>query len=115
MKKYWNVLQYIFYAGLILGVIGLIMDFFIMPAYVRHGQVVMLPDTQGMVMEDAATLLENRGFIPIEKEPKITTAFEPGRVYEQNPPPFSKVKRGRRVYLTPTLEERLLVVPDIVV
>ena len=92
----------------------MIMDFFVMPAYVRHGQVVTLPDTQGMVIEDAFKLLESRGFIPIEKEPKITTVFDPGRVYEQNPSPFSKVKRGRRVYLTPTLEERLLVVPDII-
>ena len=114
MKKYWNLLQYIFYTGLILGVIGIIMDFFVMPAYVRHGQVVILPDTQGMVMEDAAKLLESRGFIPIEKEPKITAAFEPGRVYEQNPRPFSRVKKGRRVYLTPTLEEQLLIVPDII-
>ena len=90
------------------------MDFIVMPIYVRYGQVIILPDTQGMEIGEAAKLLENRGFKVIEKEPKFTTALEPGRVYEQTPVPLSKVKTGRRVYLTPSLEERLLTVPDII-
>lgn len=90
------------------------MDFIVMPIYVRYGQVKILPDTQGMEIGEAAKLLENRGFKVIEKEPKFTTTLEPGRVYEQTPVPLSKVKTGRRVYLTPSLEERLLTVPDII-
>lgn len=90
------------------------MDFIVMPIYVRSGQEIILPDTQGMLVEEAARLLESRGFNVVEKDPKFTTALEPGRVYEQTPAPLSKVKRGRRVYLTPSLEERLLTVPDII-
>ena len=90
------------------------MDFIVMPIYVRYGQEIILPDTEGMVIEDAAKLLESRGFKVIEKDPKFTTAFNPGRVYEQTPAPLSKVKKGRRVYLTPSLEELLLTVPDII-
>lgn len=90
------------------------MDFIVMPIYVRYGQEIILPDTHGMDIGEATKLLEHRGFKVIEKEPKFTTALEPGRVYEQTPAPLSKVKTGRRVYLTPSLEERLLIVPDIV-
>jgi len=114
LKKYWNLIQYALYVGLILGVTGVLMDYVIMPLYVREGQVVTLPDTQGMLLEDAMSLLKDKGFNPVEKDPKLTTAFEPGRVYEQNPAPFSNVKRGRRVYLTPSLEEKFITVPDII-
>lgn len=114
MKKYWNLIQYALYVGLILGVTALLMDFIIMPLYVREGQVVTLPDTQGMLLEDAFSLLKDKGFNPVEKDPKLTTLYEPGRVYEQNPTPFSKVKKGRRVYLTPSLEEKFIIVPDII-
>jgi len=114
LKKYWNVIQYTLYVGVILSVFGLLMDFIIMPLYVRHGQIVTLPDTQGMPLEEAITLLKDRDFNPVEREPKLTSAFEPGLVYEQNPAPFSKVKKGRRVYLTPSLEERFITVPDII-
>ena len=114
MKKYWNLIQYALYVGVILGVTGLVMDFIIMPLYVRQGQVVTLPDTKGMMLEDAITLLKDKGFNPVEKEPKLTTTFEPGHIYEQNPAPFSKVKKGRRVYLTPSLEESFIAVPDII-
>jgi len=70
------------------------MDFIVMPIYVRYGQEIILPDTQGMDIGEATRLLEHRGFKVIEKEPKITTALEPGRVYEQTPAPLSKVKTG---------------------
>ena len=90
------------------------MDFIVMPFYVRYGQEITLPDTKGMEVGEAAKLLENRGFKVITKDPKFTTALEPGHVYEQTPAPLSKVKSGRRVYLTPSLEERLLTVPDII-
>ena len=114
MKKYWNLIQYLFYIGLILTVVGAIMDFIVMPIYIRYGQEITLPDTQGMEVEEAAKLLKNRGFKVITKDPKFTTALDPGHVYEQTPVPLSKVKIGRRVYLTPSLEERLLTVPDII-
>ncbi|MCH8928957.1 MAG: PASTA domain-containing protein [Candidatus Marinimicrobia bacterium] len=114
MKKYWNLIQYALYVGLILGVTGFLMDFIIMPLYVREGQVVTLPDTQGMLIEEAISLLKDKGFNPVEKAPKLTTTFEAGRVYEQNPAPLSRVKKGRRVYLTPSLEERYIAVPDII-
>ena len=114
MKKYWSLIQYLFYVGLILTVVGLIMDFIVMPIYVRSGEAVILPDTEGMLLGEAITLLENRGFKVIEKGPKFTTSIEPDRVYEQTPAPHSEVKKGRRVYLTPSLEERLLIVPDII-
>ena len=77
MKKYWNLIQYIFYIGLILTVVGLIMDFILMPIYVRYGQAIILPDTQGMEIEEATKLLENRGFRVITKEPKFATTLEP--------------------------------------
>jgi len=90
------------------------MDFIVMPIYVRYGQEIILPDTHGMEIGEATKLLENRGFRVIEKDPKITVSLEPGRVYEQMPAALSKVKRGRRVYLTPSLEELLLTVPNII-
>jgi len=114
LKKYWNLIQYALYVGVILSVTGLLMDFIIMPLYVRQDQVVTLPDTQGMMLEDAITLLKDKGFNPIEKEPKLTATIESGHVYEQTPAPFSKVKKGRRVYLTPSLEESFITVPDII-
>ena len=114
MKKYWNLIQYLFYIGLILTVVGVIMDFIVMPFYVRYGQEIILPDTQGMEIEEAGKFLEERGFKVIEKEPKFTTAIKPVRVYEQSPAPLSKVKKGRRDYLTRSLEERLHTVPDII-
>ena len=113
MGRSWNTAQYLIMIGVILSVIGFIFDRLLMPVYVRQGDSLIMPDTQEMTVEEAEALLTSKGFKVIFADPKFTVAFPPGVVYEQIPFPGTRVKSGRRVYLTPTAEEQLVAVPSL--
>ncbi|MFQ6618088.1 MAG: PASTA domain-containing protein [Fidelibacterota bacterium] len=94
--------------------IGLTFDKIIMPLYTHHGQVLDLPDVTELKFEEARYILESKGFRAMKGDEKYSSYYPPGVVIDQNPPPYSTVKRGRRVYLTVSIEEELIPVPNLI-
>jgi beta-lactam-binding protein with PASTA domain len=95
-----------FWAGLgalvvLVGLIYIVFNRGLMPAYTRHGVSVTVPAVADQPFEEAKQVLERNG---LQVEKQRTQRFAPGvprgEVVDQNPPPGAPVKPGRRVYLT---------------
>lgn len=73
--------------------------FFSLGYYTRHGSGVPVPKLKGLSVEKAIALLNEQGF-----EYKIDSVYvldkPPGAVVEQDPDPGTNVKENRTIYLT---------------
>ena len=101
---------------LILIVVYMLFDMIIMPAYTRHGKEITVPDLTSMFYEDARHRLSQLGLEIVEEEKKFDTSnqFPIGVVMSQNPPPFAKVKKGRRIYVIVSKGEPTLEMPQLI-
>src|SRR5690554_394899 len=104
MNKFFQYIRSdIFRKNLIIAIISfivfLIVVFFLLRSYTRHGQLVAVPTIKGMVINDAIRALNNQGF-----EYQVDSVYQadkqPGLVIDQNPIEGSKVKENRTIYLT---------------
>ena len=80
-------------------VVYLLFNYFLMPAYTRHGVSISVPDVLDYSYEDAANAVVAQGLRPEEvqlRKPDLPRNV----VIDQNPSPNSRVKPGRRIYLT---------------
>lgn len=93
--------------------IVMLFDKVIMPWYVRLGEEYELPDVVSMKVDEAKKLLEEKGFGAVIADSVYDENFEPGTVVEQNPAAFSKVKKGRHVYLTISIGEKPITMPNL--
>lgn len=98
---------------IILIIIILIMDNFVMPAYVRLGQEVELPDIVELKVDEAKKKLEEHGFHGVVADSVFDTQYIKGTVVEQLPPAYSTVKKGRHVYLTVSIGEKPIIMPNL--
>lgn len=96
------------------GLLTILMDRVVMPLYVRHGQVLFLPNVVGMTYPEAVRTLRESGFKVIKAHVTHTHEYPPNQVFEMYPKAYSRVKKGRIVQLTVTEEERMVTVPDMV-
>lgn len=85
----------------LLGLIYIVFNRGLMPAYTRHGVSVTVPEVANQSFEQASQALQ-RHQLQVEKQ--RAQRFNPnvprGEVVDQNPPPGAHVKPGRRIYLT---------------
>lgn len=92
-----------FRRNLIIAIISVIafvlLIFFSLRYYTRHGEGVPVPKLQGLTIEEAVELLEANGL-----EYEVDSVYEmdkpPGMVVEQDPDPNTNVKLNRTIYLT---------------
>jgi beta-lactam-binding protein with PASTA domain len=103
------LLYFLIFLGLVL-----FFDFIIMPFYTKHDQEYELPDVTDKAVTEAMDILENEGFHPLIKDSVYDEKFSPGAVIQQNPLPFSRVKKGRRVYLIVSIGEKPRFVPRLI-
>jgi beta-lactam-binding protein with PASTA domain len=98
---------------IIVALVVALFNFLLMPAYTRHGMSVTVPDVLDESYDSAASVLEERGLRPeqiVLRKPNL----ERNVVIDQNPSPNSRVKPGRRVYLTVNSGDTTTVlVPDV--
>jgi len=94
-------------------IVVLIMDKLIMPMYVRLGQEVELPDVVELSAKNAENKLETHGFHGVITDSVFDAHYEVGMVVEQMPPAFSMVKKGRHVYLTVSIGEKPIIMPNL--
>ncbi|HID38420.1 MAG TPA: PASTA domain-containing protein [Calditrichaeota bacterium] len=90
-----------------------LMDKVIMPMYVHLGDELEMPDVTEMTVEDATNFLEQQGFSVIVADSIYDANYPKGTVVEQNPYPFSRVKRGRHVYLVVSIGKKPIIMPNL--
>lgn len=103
-------------AGLLL--IGLtayfVVDAVLMPSYTRHGVSVEVPDVEDQPFLKAKKRVEKLDLQVKRQVGRFNPNVPRETVVDQNPPPNSKVKPGRRVYLTVNAGEAPMVsIPDL--
>ena len=86
----------------------------IMPIYTRHGQEIEVPDVVGLSFTEAYTILSDHNFKIIKDRDTFDSQYPPGYVVSQNPLPHSKVKKWRRIYLTVSKGERIVLMPKLI-
>lgn len=107
-------IRYLFIVCIVTGMFFLLFDKIVMPLYVSHSQSRYLPNVVGLPFEEARNRLEVEGFSVLKGDMKYTDQFLPGTVIDQYPKSFMRVKPGRRVRLTLSEREKMVMVPDVV-
>lgn len=72
----------------------------ILDSYTLHGENYILPDYSGFIFQDIQSLSTEGEFEYIVVDSIFDPNKEKGSIVLQDPPPFSKVKKGRKIYLT---------------
>ena len=85
----------------------------LLPWYVNTGEPIEVPSVIGMKFEEAEKLINSLGLEARKGDVRMDKEHPAGSVVIQNPSEGSKVKRGRRVYLTVSGGELLVLVPNI--
>jgi len=79
--------------------IVVMITFFSLNLYTRHGEGIPVPQLKGLQIEKAMEVLKEQGF-----DYKIDSVYvldqQPGAVVEQDPDPGTNVKENRTIYLT---------------
>lgn len=118
LKEYWHWFSnsWLYRPTILLGIIivfGLILDQMIMPRYIKLGDEIEMPDVLEMQVGEAERMLSDQGFNVMVKDSLFDANHEVGTVIEQNPYPYSTVKDGRRVYLTISIGEKPIIMPNL--
>jgi serine/threonine-protein kinase len=95
-------------------VFALIMNFVVMPSYVRHNTLVKVPNVVGLTYEEAKNKLDDAGLEGLEGDIRYDPSKPIGTVLDQNPPGEQIVKDGRRIYLIISGGEQLYDVPNLI-
>ncbi|KXK49694.1 MAG: protein kinase [Chlorobi bacterium OLB5] len=108
-----------FWQKLLVGIGGmfvavLLMNFVVMPWYVRHDTLVKVPSVVGLNFEDAKKQLDDAGLEGLQGDIRYDPSKPIGTVIEQNPMAEVTVKDGRRIYLVISGGEQLYDVPNLV-
>ncbi len=109
--KFWQKLLIVF-GGLI--VASMLMNFVVMPWYVRHDTLVKVPSVTGLTFEEAKRQLDEAGLEGLQGDIRYDPTKPIGTVVDQNPPADQTVKDGRRIYLIISGGEQLYDVPNLV-
>lgn len=100
---------------LLLFILIVLMEYVVMPIYTQRGQEMELPDVTERSFENAKAFLESAGFAVIQEPVRKHNANYPeGTVLFQKPEPYSRVKKGRRIYLTLSAGELKVEVPRVI-
>ncbi len=111
MKK---IFKHAIAISIIIGILIILLEFIIMPFYVRHGKSKELVDVTLMDIKSAKIMIKTSGFKGIVTDTIYTSEVEPNIVLDQHPEPGTIVKKGRTVRLKISQTEKLVLVPNII-
>lgn len=114
MEKHRSKLMGILATIFVLIFLFFVIDHIVMPIYTHHGEEEELPDITEKPYAEAKRILEERGFTIIKEAEKYDATYPESTVVSQNPVPFARVKKGRRIYVTLSAGERLIQVPRVI-
>lgn len=109
--KFWQKLLILF-GGFF--VVILLMNFIVMPWYVRHDTLVKVPSVTGLSFEEAKQKLDEAGLEGAQGDIRYDPSKPIGTVLDQIPPADQVVKDGRRIYLIISGGEQLYDVPNLI-
>ncbi|MGE5315258.1 MAG: PASTA domain-containing protein [Acidobacteriota bacterium] len=101
----------LYIAAAIFAVLLTLFDSVLMPWYVNKNTVT-IPSVVGMNEAEAMALLKKLNLEPLRGDTRLDKQYPEGSVVAQNPDPQQVVKEGRRVYLTISGGEKLVVIPS---
>lgn len=99
---------------LMIVVIVVLADWVVLPLYTHQGEEVELSDVTERSFTEAEEILRSQGFRIIKEGEKYDATYPESTVVFQNPAPYSRVKRGRRIYVTLSAGERMVEVPRVI-
>ncbi len=111
MKK---IFKHTIAISIITMILIILLEFIIMPFYVRHGKSKELVDVTLMDIKSAMIMIKTSGFKGIVTDTIYTSEVEPNIVLDQHPEPGTIVKKGRTVRLKISQTEKLVLVPNII-
>ena len=111
MKK---IFKHTIAISIITVILIILLEFIIMPFYVRHGKSKELVDVTLMDIKSAKIMIKTSGFKGIVTDTIYTSEIEPNIVLDQHPEPGTIVKKGRTVRLKISQTEKLVLVPNII-
>ncbi len=97
----------------LLTVLFVICNNVLFPWYVNQGAILTVPTVVGMSFDDARRYLDSLGFESKKGDVRMDREHAAGVVIAQNPQDGSRVKKGRRIYLTVSGGELQVVVPNV--
>ncbi len=103
---------FVFCGAIVLMII--LMNWVVMPLYVKHNTLVKVPSVVGENFEDAKKNLDQAGLEGLQGDIRYDPSKPIGTVLDQNPPAEQMVKDGRRIYLVVSGGEQLYDVPNLV-
>ncbi len=113
-RIFWSRFAKKFYIGcVILIAFFSLMNWVVMPWYVRDGGIVKVPDVVGMKASEAKTVLDTTG-LHFELGGTQASKVPPNTVLSQNPEANSIVKHGRRIYLVVSGGAEKVEVPNLI-
>jgi beta-lactam-binding protein with PASTA domain len=95
-------------------VLIVILNYAVMPLYTKQGAEVDLVDVTEMPYDKAEKMLKSQGFKMVHDTTTFNATYPESTVIAQNPLPYTKVKRGRRIYVTLSGGERIVKVPHVI-
>ena len=114
MKININIKYYFFSISILSALSIFIIDIFIMPMYVRHGEGSYMVNIKGKAVDYAIDILSSEGHKGLVSDTLFSSSFKLGTVIDQYPSPNMRVKEGRTVRLTIAHPERMVLVPDLI-
>ena len=92
----------------------LIIDWVVMPLYIRKGKTVRLIDVKNKTLDRAMLELSSEGFKSMVFDTLYTSEIDPQIVIDQYPSSGGKIKKGRTVRLKISRPEKKIFVPNLV-
>lgn len=97
-REFW---LYIVGGSFLLAVLVYVLTFYVfLPSYTQHGDSVIVPEVTESSLEEAIAALEAEGLRYEVADSIFISNFPPSAIISQDPSGMSKVKPGRRIYLT---------------
>ena len=94
-------------------VVTLLVDKIFLPLYISLGDETEMPDVIEMHVAEARDLLIKQGFQVLVSDSMYDATHKEGVIIEQNPYPYATVKENRRVYLTISIGEKPIIMPNL--
>ena len=91
------------FLGVVLAGIALVYGLFfvlLLPRFTRQGEEYVLPSLTGRSYASVQRALESAGFVVSVIDSQYVPDADPNTVLLQDPPPKTRIKKGRKVYLT---------------
>ncbi len=91
------------FLGMLLTVVFcILMTFWWLRCYTKHGQSLSLPSFVNMTLEEAQEKADRRGFVLMVNDSVSRPELPPAYILDQSPKPESRVKEDRTIYLQVT-------------